>query len=136
MKKNFLWKLGLILGILLVFLFGIFGVPNSFSREGILASMAKRINLGLDLRGGTHLILQVKVNDAVNVDAQNAMEVLKEQLRNRKIDYADIAQSDPQNNPDHIMLKGVQANARGDLLSIVADRLQEYNVTGGPENSW
>src|SRR5450432_136336 len=136
MKKNYLWKLGLILGILLFFLFGIFGVPNSFSREGILASMAKRINLGLDLRGGTHLILQVKVNDAVNVDAQNTMEVLKEQLRNRKIDYADISQTDQQNNPDHIILKGVQSSARGDLLSIVSDHLPEYDMTGGGDNTW
>src|ERR1051326_1393835 len=136
MKKDYLWKLGLILGILLVFLFGIFGVPQSFSREGILASMSKRINLGLDLRGGTHLILQVKVNDAVNVDAQNTMEVLKEQLRARKIDYADIVQSDPQNNPDHIVLKGVQSSARGDLLSIVSDHLPEYDMTGGGDNSW
>ncbi len=136
MKKDYLWKLGLILGILLFFLFGIFGVPQSFSREGILASMAKRINLGLDLRGGTHLILQVKVNDAVNVDAQNTMEVLKEQLRNRKIDYTDITQTDPQNNPDHIVLKGVQSSARGDLLSIVSDHLPEYDMTGGGDNTW
>src|SRR5450432_4437204 len=136
MKKNYLWKLGLILGILLFFLFGIFGVPNSFSREGILASMAKRINLGLDLRGGTHLILQVKVNDAVNVDAQNTMEVLKEQLRTRKIDYTDISQTDQQNNPDHIVLKGVQSSARGDLLSIVSDHLPEYDMTGAGDNTW
>src|SRR5882724_10008968 len=108
MKKDYLWKLGLILGILLFFLFGIFGVPESFSRQGILASMSKRINLGLDLRGGTHLILQVKVNDAVNVDAQNAMELLKEQLRNRKIDFSDISQPDQQKNPDHIVIKGLQ----------------------------
>ena len=60
MNKNYLWKLGLILGILLFFLFGIFGIPKSFSREGILAAMTNRIHLGLDLRGGTHLILQVQ----------------------------------------------------------------------------
>jgi preprotein translocase subunit SecD len=136
MNKTYLWKLALILGTLLFFLFGIFGVPNSFSREGLLAALTKRINLGLDLRGGTHLILQVKVNDAVNVDAQNAMELLKEQLRNRKIDYADIAQSDPQNNPDHIVLKGVPANFRTDLLGIVSDHLPEYDMSGGADNSW
>src|SRR5882724_6409592 len=136
MKKDYLWKLGLILGILLFFLFGIFGVPESFSREGILASMAKRINLGLDLRGGTHLILQVKVNDAVNVDAQNTMEVLKEQLRTRKIDYADIVQTDQQNNPDHVTLKGVQAGARSDLMTIVQDHLPQYDLTSGADNSW
>jgi len=136
MNKTYLWKLGLILGVLLFFLFGIFGVPASVTTQGLLASMGKRINLGLDLRGGTHLILQVKVNDAVNVDAQNAMEVLKEQLRTRKVDYADITQPDPQNNPDHIVLKGVQANFRTELLNIASDHLPEYDVNGGADNSW
>jgi preprotein translocase subunit SecD len=98
--------------------------------------MTKRINLGLDLRGGTHLILQVKVNDAVNVDAQNTMEVLKEQLRTRKIDYTDIVQTDPTNNPDRIVLKGVQASARADLLTIQSDHLPEYDMTGGADNTW
>src|SRR5271169_2248115 len=136
MNKTFLWKLGLILGILLIFLFGIFGIPNQFSGRGLIAAMTDHIHLGLDLRGGTHLILQVKVNDAVNVDAQNAMEVLKQQLRTRKIDYADIAQPDQQNNPDHIVLKGVQANSRTDLLGVMQDHLPEYDISGGADNSW
>jgi preprotein translocase subunit SecD len=136
MNKTFLWKLGLILGILLIFVFGIFGIPNKFSGQGLLTAMTDHIHLGLDLRGGTHLILQVKVNDAVNVDAQNAMEVLKQQLRSRKIDYTDITQPDQQNNPDHIVLKGVQANSRTDLLSIMQDHLPEYDTTGGADNSW
>jgi len=136
MNKTQLWKLGLIVGILLFFLFGIFGIPKSFSGQGLTAAVADHIQLGLDLKGGTHLILQVKVNDAVNVDAQNAIEILKEQLRTRKIDYTDIAQSDPQNNPDRLLLKGVQASSRSELLSIVQDRLPEYDVTGGPDNSW
>jgi len=136
MNKTFLWKLGLILGTLIFFLFGIFGIPKSFSGDGLLASMREHIHLGLDLRGGTHLILQVQVNDAVNVDAQNAIETLKEQMRNRKIDYNDITQSDLQNNPDHIVVKGVQPSSRTDLLSIVSDRLPEYEITGGADNSW
>ena len=136
MNKPDLWKLGLIIGTLLVFLFGIFGVPKSVSGRGLLAAMTEHIHLGLDLTGGTHLILQVKVNDAVNVDAQNAIEVLKDQLRRRKIDFADIYQTDQQNNPDHILIKGVQASARTDLLGIVQDRLPEYDITGGPDNTW
>src|SRR5215469_15005723 len=123
MNKTLLWKAVLILAVLVVFLFGIFGIPDSLSGSGLVAAMRKRIHLGLDLRGGTHLILQVQVNDAVNVDAQNAMEVLKEQLRNRKIDFTDIVQTDAQNNPDHIQIRGVQASARTDLLNIVQDRL-------------
>jgi preprotein translocase subunit SecD len=136
MNKTYLWKLGLILGTLLFFLFGIFGIPDSFSRQGILAAMTKRINLGLDLRGGTHLILQVQVNDAVNVDAQNAIEVVKDKLRTRKIDYTDITQSDPQNNPDRLLLRGMEAKSRADLQDIVQASLPEYDVTGGADNTW
>jgi preprotein translocase subunit SecD len=136
MNKNFLWKLGFIVATLLFFLFGIFGIPRSFSRQGLLAAVSDHIHLGLDLKGGTHLILQVQVDDAVNVVAQNAMEVLKEQLRKRKIDYTDVSQPDQQTNPDHLVLKGLQPSARADLLTIVQERLPEYDVTGGPDNSW
>ena len=136
MNKNFLWKLAFIVGTLLFFLFGIFGIPKSFSGQGLLTALTDHIHLGLDLKGGTHLILQVQVNDAVNVVAQNAVEVLKEQLRSRKIDYTDISQADPQNNPDQIVLKGVQPNARGDLLDIVHQRLPDYDINGGSQNTW
>jgi len=136
MNKNQLWKLGLILGTLLFFLFGIFGIPSGVSGHSLLSAMTDRIHLGLDLRGGTHLILQVQVNDAVNVEAQNAIEVLKDQMRSHKIDYADISQPDAQNNPDHVVLKGVLPASRSDLLSIVQERLPEYEITGGANNTW
>jgi preprotein translocase subunit SecD len=136
MTKNLLWKLVFIVGTMLFFLFGIFGIPKSLSGEGLLTALTDHIHLGLDLKGGTHLILQVQVNDAVNVVAQNAVEVLKDQMRNRKIDYADVSQSDPQNNPDRIVIKGVQPASRSDLLNIVQERLSEYDITGGPENTW
>jgi preprotein translocase subunit SecD len=136
MNKNLLWKLLFILGTMLFFLFGIFGIPKGLSGEALLTALTDHIHLGLDLKGGTHLILQVHVNDAINIDAQNAIEILKQQLKSRKIDYADIAQSDPQNNPDHIVLKGVQPGARGDLLNIVQERLPEYDLTGAPDNTW
>src|SRR5438477_9169396 len=136
MNKNFLWKLAFIVGTVLFFLFGIFGIPKSLSGQGLLAALGDHIHLGLDLSGGTHLILQVQVNDAVNVVAQNAMEVLKDELRKRKIDYTDITQPDQQNNPDHLVLKGVQSSARGDLLNIVQERLPEYDISGAPDNTW
>jgi preprotein translocase subunit SecD len=136
MNKNLLWKLALIVGILLVFLFGIFGIPQSFSGQGLLAAMTNRIHLGLDLRGGTHLILQVQVNDAVNIDSDNAMETLKDQLNKRKIAFADISKPDPQNSPDKVVLKGISADGRKDLLDIVSERLPEYNLGSGADNTW
>ena len=33
-------------------------------------------------------------------------------------------------------IKGVQSGARGDLLSIVRDRLPEYDISGGAQDTW
>jgi len=136
MNKNLLWKLLFIVGTMLFFLFGIFGIPKSLSGEGLLAALTDHIHLGLDLKGGTHLILQVQVNDAVNVDAQNAIEVLKDQFRTHKIQYTDITQPDPQNNPDHIVLKGISPDARSDLRNIIQDRLPDYDIASGANDTW
>jgi preprotein translocase subunit SecD len=136
MNKNLTWKLVIILATLFVFLFGIFGVPQSFSGQGLLDAMTRRIQLGLDLKGGTHLILQVQVNDAVRIDSDNAIEVLKEQLNKRKIAFSDISQPDPQNTPDKVVLKGVPTEGRKDLLDIISERLSEYNLTSGPDSTF
>jgi preprotein translocase subunit SecD len=136
MNKNLLWKLAIVVGILIVFLFGIFGIPQSFSGQGLLSAITNRIHLGLDLRGGTHLILQVQVNDAVNIDSDNAVEILKEQLNKRKIAFADISKPDPVNSPDKVVLKGVSPDGRKDLLDIASERLPEYNLSSGADNIW
>jgi preprotein translocase subunit SecD len=136
MQKNMLWRLIVIVGTLLIFLFGIFGVPQGLSGKALLRAMTDRIHLGLDLRGGTHLILQVQVNDAVNVDAQNAIEVLKEQLNKDKVAYSDISQPDQQNNPDRIVIKGLAPDGRKTLMDVASERLSEYNVSSGVENTY
>src|SRR5579863_2185463 len=135
MNKNLGWKLIVIAGTLLFFLFGIIGIPEKWSGSGLVAGLQNRIHLGLDLKGGTHLILQVQVNDAVNVDSDNAVERLKTDLRARKI-FADITKPDPVNNPDKVVLKGVPPESSSDLRSLVSDRLPEYDLTSGADNTW
>ncbi len=136
MNKNLRWKVIVIIATMLVFLFGIFGIPKNWSGSGLLSSMTDRIHLGLDLKGGTHLILQVQVNDAVKADADRAIERLKDELRTRKINYTDVSQPDPVNNPDRVVIKGVSPDATGDLRSLISDRLPEYDATAGAEGTW
>src|SRR5512146_49701 len=136
MKQNLLWKSVFIVAVLLVFVYGIFGIPSSFTGQGLASAILQRINLGLDLKGGTHLILQVQVNDAVNVDAQQAIERLKSALRTRNIAFADISQSDPASNPDHIVVKGVSADHSSDLRDIVSTDLTEYNLASGAQDTY
>jgi preprotein translocase subunit SecD len=136
MNKNLTWKLVVIFVILLVFVAGIFGAPWQWSGRNPLALVGQHIHLGLDLRGGTHLILQVQVNDAVNVDSDNAIARLKEDFRARKINYADILKPDAVNHPETIVVKGVPPEQTSDFKSIVTDRLPEYDAASGTENSW
>ena len=136
MNKNLGWKLGIIVVALLIFLYGIFGLPDSWSRSGFLAALANRIHLGLDLKGGTHLILQVQVNDAVNSDSDRAVDLLKEQLRARKINYLDVSKADPVNAPDRIGITGVSPDSTSDIRSLISDRLPAYDATSGAGNSW
>src|SRR5438477_6103676 len=135
MNKNLGGKLIVIIAVLLFFIYGIFGVPSGFSGNALVASLQKRISLGLDLKGGTHLILQVQVNDAVNIDSDNAIQTLKSAMRNAKINYAEITKPDP-NHPEQIVIKGVPPTNSTDLRTIVQDRLPEYDATSGADNNW
>ena len=99
MIKNLTAKVILIIAVLIFFLFGIFGLPKSFTPSGLLAALQDRIHLGLDLKGGTHLILQVQVNDAINADSDRAIERLKDDLKSKNIAYAEIAMPDAGSTP-------------------------------------
>src|ERR1035437_10684213 len=118
MNKNLLLKTVLIIAVLIFFLFGIVGIPGSFTAEGLRSAVQKRIHLGLDLKGGTHLILQVQVNDAINADSDRAIERLKDDLKAKNVNYAEISKPNPQQNPALIAIKGVPSESITDFRGI------------------
>ncbi|HEV7520668.1 MAG TPA: protein translocase subunit SecD [Candidatus Angelobacter sp.] len=133
MQKNLLLKTGIIVAILLIFVYGMLG-PKLFSGEGLKAALLDRIHLGLDLKGGTHLILQVMVNDAVGAQSDHAAELLKDELQKAKVPFADIGKVD--NQPEKVVIKGVPLDSVSTVRGIVRDRLPEYDMSAGTENSW
>ncbi len=142
MNKNLTYKAIFIVAVLLVFAWGILLGTNpdqgiqAIRTQGIGAAIQQNIHLGLDLRGGTHLILQVQVNDAVKADADTALERLKAEMRTANVNYSEITQPDPNNSPDRIQIKGVGPDSTTELRRIVTDRLTEYDLNSGPDNSW
>src|SRR6185503_3459814 len=94
------------------------------------------IHLGLDLKGGTNLILQVQVNDAINVDSDNAVEILKDGLRKAKVNYAEITKPDPANHPEQIVLKGVPPDGSSALRDLIQNKLPEYDSASGANDTW
>jgi preprotein translocase subunit SecD len=140
--KNLHWKVIFILAVLVIFVWGIFlGTDPEKSIEamkahGVVAGIQQNIHLGLDLRGGTHLILQVQVNDAVNAETDQTVERLKDALKKKNLMYGDILKLDPANNPQTITLRGVDVGAAGDLRSLIGDQFGEYDLASGAENAW
>src|ERR1700761_1002801 len=134
MQKNLLVKTGIIIAILLIFIYGMLGIPKSLSKQGLKEALLDRIHLGLDLKGGTHLILQVMVNDAVGAQSDHAVETLKDELQKAKVPFTDIAKVD--NQPEKVIIKGASLDPSSTLRGIVTDRLPEYDVAAGPDSSW
>src|SRR6266852_1128891 len=56
-----------------------------------LANLPK-IELGLDLQGGTHLLLEVKLEEAVKTALKRRGDDLKRELQTNKLDLASITQ--------------------------------------------
>ena len=108
--------------VIVLCIFGIIGFPKNV-RE-LKENLHTRIHLGLDLKGGTHLILQVHVEDALNITADQTLERLKDELKTKNIPYADIQRSDDTtSNPPtrRIVIKGFAQEKSSDLQAIMTE---------------
>ena len=137
MNKNLGLKAIFIVAVLVVFAFGIIGWPQNWSGQGIAQSITDRIHLGLDLKGGTHLILQVQVNDAVKAEVERVTENLKADLKKANVPFGEISQPDVANAPERVVIKGVPPESSGELRRVVNDKYSaEYDLTSGAENTF
>ena len=65
MGKNLKGKTAFIVAILVVFCYGFLGIPHGVTPSALRQALSDHIKLGLDLKGGTHLVLKVNVDEAV-----------------------------------------------------------------------
>jgi preprotein translocase subunit SecD len=82
MQKNLKWKLILILAFMLVCA-GFFVYPRETG-----APLFSRIKLGLDLKGGIHLILQVVTDEALDQELRQDAERVSQELKSKNIPFA------------------------------------------------
>jgi preprotein translocase subunit SecD len=89
-----------------------------------LAKMKQNVHLGLDLRGGTQLVLQVVTDDAIRAETDQAIESLRQQLNKENIAFRQIART----QIDTLQAVGVDPNKDGDFRRILNDRLGEWDL--------
>ena len=130
MNKSLRTKAVIILAVILICIYGIIGIPKS--REELVRNWHNSIKLGLDLRGGSHLVLQVQVQDAFIAEAAQAIERLKDELQKAGIPYTSIDNTEPKTIQDadkvQITVRGIPAEKAGTFRSVVQDRVGMWNL--------
>ncbi|HXA51435.1 MAG TPA: protein translocase subunit SecD [Candidatus Acidoferrum sp.] len=131
MKTNLTWRAVVIGVTILLCVFGIIGIPKSGAE--LKENFSKNIRLGLDLKGGTHLVMQVQVQDAVKADAEQTGERLKEDLKKQNIAYGsmDVNEVSRVEDSDQIALtiKGISATQSSAFRNIVNEHYPTYILT-------
>ena len=132
MTSNIKIRIGIIIAVILVCLYGVIGVPKS--KDELLANWKKNIHLGLDLSGGTQLVMQVQLQDAFKADADNAIESLKQELQKDGITPSgDITRNDPATIEDadkiEIYIKGIPSDKTGQFRGVVNNQFSAWVAT-------
>ena len=91
MYKLSLQRILIIIAICLVGVF--FAVPNVVSDKTKLPKWWQPVNLGLDLQGGSSLLLQVKMDDVLKEKMATLEDVARQELRKLKVRYQDLSSS-------------------------------------------
>jgi len=114
MGKNLAGKSAFIVAVLVIFCFGIVGIPHG----GLTQSIKDRIHLGLDLKGGTHLVLEVHVAEAVGSATDRDVARLEEDLQKAGVTGATVGKTDP-TRPQTIVVSGIPAAKLSDARSVL-----------------
>src|ERR1700689_3284890 len=132
MTSNLKIKILIIIVVILACIYGIIGLPTS--TQQLVDNWHKNIHLGLDLKGGSQLVLQGQIQDAFKAEAETVIQRLKDQLGAKGIVYADMSRNDPPTiqaaDTIAIDIKGVPATSAGDFRGIVNDNYSGiWNLT-------
>jgi len=133
MNPNLKWKAIFIGIVVVVCVLGLVAVPKvPTSLADVKANLAARLKLGLDLQGGTHLILQLQVQEAVAQQADMIRDRVAQQMRDQQISFDSVERVDD----THFIVKNVgNGSLFKDLLS-TGYRDWDYSRSGGPGESY
>jgi preprotein translocase subunit SecD len=136
MKKNLNNKIALIVAVLVICVWGIFGASSGFSGKDLTEGLTKRIHLGLDLKGGAHLILQVKVEEAVNAETNNTAARIQQDLKKANLTYSQVYVPDAA-KPQVIRVEGTATASSSAVQTLLDSKYSnEYNLDSVSGNAW
>jgi preprotein translocase subunit SecD len=125
MNPQLKWKFVLILIVLLVCIYGVIGLPV-FPTSGaqVKDNLANRIQLGLDLKGGSHLVLQVQIEEAIGQRCDQTIDQITKQLHDKNLGFSEIRRVDD----THILVRGVDPGTSGSFRDLVNNQFSDWSI--------
>ena len=118
MNRRIQTRFLIIIGVTVVSIALFAGFPPS------VAKMKQKVHLGLDLKGGTHLVLQVVTDDAIRAETDQAIESLRQQMQKDNIVFRQLTRT--QNNT--LQAVGVDPAKDSDFRRIINERFTEWDL--------
>src|SRR6267142_4685291 len=129
MNPNLKWKAVFIVCVILFAIYLLIGYPTfPTSVAQIKDNFSHQIKLGLDLQGGTHLILQVQVQDAIAQETDQMVDRLNKQLRDKKIPFDEIRRVDD----THILVRNVDSSQGSTFRDMISLQYGNYWAASTP----
>ena len=112
-----------IVSLLTVCIYLFAGFPPS------VAHMKDRINLGLDLKGGIELVLQVVTDDAIRARTDETIETVRAALEKENIPVRQIVRK----RADAFFIAGIDPNQESKLQNAIGPELADWDTQASPE---
>ena len=128
MKNSSLWiRTGIILAVTLLGIYLVFGPRGSvsgkdFTWTGIKENLAENINLGLDLKGGLHLVMRVNTDDYLKKLAENNKEAAFNAAKDAQLPVGDASFIAEKNNYQ-VTLNLTDASKTPEIIEAVKNKV-------------
>jgi preprotein translocase subunit SecD len=128
------WKVILILVLLVAFsAVGVYPIVAAYyGVRSPAALMDKQLKLGLDLKGGVHLVLRVQTDDALRLETEQTMERLRADLMTKGIVVANITMPDS----THFVVEGVPPAQDAAFRAAAADVQTNFDRSSGSNGTY
>jgi preprotein translocase subunit SecD len=135
MGKNLRGKTYAIIAVLIIFIYGIFFGMNPPKLGSLKTLITNNIHMGLDLKGGTHLVLEVHVDEAVAAETDRDVARLQAALQTAGITGVTVGKSDPA-RPNTIVASGIPTGKLSDARTVMENGdYQNYDLATLPDGS-
>jgi len=112
MKKKLRWKIVLVAAVIALCVF-------------LASPPGQKINLGLDLKGGMHLVLQVITDDAVQIETDQEIVRLRDELTKKDIAFESIVKAE--NRMGRFILQKFDPQKEGQVRDMMDDMFRNWD---------